>query len=267
MNSTLHTSLSYPNAPQSWLESCLEILLPTACLVCERPVRNVLVCYRCRPTLPDSCSIRQNRCPRCFTPTGGSASSGELCEPCSLYPPIFHSIRFLWDYDGLARDLIRAMKYRPSISLARLAGVLMSDAIPHLFSTRTWDIVIPTPSSPANFRRRLFHPCTELARTISRDYRVPFRDLLDNRTNRAPQATLGHSSRLRNLKNLYSVRNSHHVRHKNILLIEDVITTGATTAAVCHQLQLRGAARTDVFALARTPVWTRFRERLHRLMQ
>ena len=258
-------NLSYPQTHQSWLGSCLEILLPTACVVCERPLRGALMCYRCRPTLPDVRSLQQNRCGRCFSIITMPPASTALCDVCALHPPILDSIRFLWEYDGLARDLIRTMKYRPSVALARLGGSLLCDALPHLFSHTSWDMIVPIPASHVMFRRRLFHPCHELAQATSKHYRIAIHDALIHARKRAPQASLDHVARLRNLRHLFKTSRPKVVLGKNILLIEDVITTGATSAAAAYALRNAGAARVDILALARTHVWSRFRAQLDRL--
>jgi predicted amidophosphoribosyltransferase len=159
------------------------------------------------------------------------------------------------------------MKYRPSVSLAQLGGYLLRDAIPSVFVEPGWDMILPIPSSPALFRRRFFHPCLELAIPTSRKYNIPIRALLAHHTKRAPQASLSHKARLANLRKIFRVKTPNALKDKRILIIEDVITTGATTAAAAYQLRLCGAARIDVIALARTHVWTRFRARLSRLLE
>lgn len=255
-------AFEYPTSRLTWLKSCLELLLPTTCLVCRRPLRHSLVCYRCRPPLPNLADSRAHRCAKCFSPFG-TTMTDDTCETCRLFPLRTDSIRFLWEYDSLARDLIRTMKYRPSIGLASISGGLLRDAIPHLCSPSRWDAIVPVPSSHSLFRKRLFHPCTELARPIARALQTPLIDALQNRASRAPQASLSHDERLRRLRNLFSMKKGCTPDGKNILLVEDVITTGATISAAAYTLKQAGAARVDVISLARTRVWSRLRRRLY----
>ena len=255
-------TLKYPTSRPTWLKSCLEVLLPTTCLVCRRPLRHSLICYRCRPQLPDLADLRARCCSRCFSPFGTTMPS-DTCETCKLFPLLTDSIQFLWEYDSLARDLIRTMKYRPSIALASIGGGLLRDAIPHLCAPSHWDAIAPVPSSPTLFRKRLVHPCTELARPIARALQTPLVDALQHGTRRAPQASLSHDERLRRLRKLFSTDKRFNPEGKRILLVEDVITTGATISAAAHTLKQAGAARVDVIALARTRVWSRLRRRLY----
>jgi ComF family protein len=254
--------LRYPRTKPSWLSSCLEVILPTECLVCHRPLRLERVCYRCRPSLPTLDDALVSRCNLCFEPLSLSAQGGSVCEACKLHHTPTDEIRFLWDYDGLARDLIRSMKYQPSLALAALCGTLLKDALPHFFARQRWDLIIPVPSSHLTYRRRLFHPCAELAHGIARQLKIPSRNILIHNRRRLPQASLNHNARLSRLRALFTIKPGASVEGKHILLVEDVITTGATIAAAAYQLKKAGAVRVDVLALARTRVWRRFRARV-----
>lgn len=258
-------TLTYKPCNPSWLGSCFEILLPRECLVCSRPLRGTSLCYRCRPALPDLRSILTVRCSRCFEPL--SSTTQDVCDPCLLHPCIPDSIRFLWEYEGLARDFIRTMKYRPSITLLDIAANLLLQATPHLFAERNWDALVPIPSSHRQLKKRLLHPCVELSRDISRNYSIPIVAALRHNKHRAPQATLSREKRLSGLGNLFRVNHPKRVAGKSILLIEDVITTGATVSAATRALQEYGALRVDVLALARTSVWKRFRARLNQVFK
>ena len=242
----------------------LEILFPRECLVCHRPLSGRYLCFRCRPAIPRLHDIMTSRCTACFCPHIQSADYDTPCAVCMVFPPMPDRIRFLWEYGGLSRDLIRAMKYRPSPMLTRLAGSWMAESLIHLFDKPTWDVIIPIPSSPIAHRKRLFHPCAELARLVERKTPTAvYAELLKHTYARTPQALRTHDERLRGLKALFTCSQPAQVRGKSILVVEDVITTGATLSAAAYTLRSAGAVRVDVFALARTPVWNRFRSRVH----
>ncbi len=257
-------NLIYPELRLSWLTGAIEILLPKECLVCSRRLRGRILCFRCRPHLPDLDTTRNAKCPFCFEPITGNEP---ICPCCELFPLPANSIRFLWVYSGLARDLIRSMKYRPSMRLARLGGYLLAQAIPHFFSEASWDLIVPVPSSARTYRKRLFHPCVEMAHEISSVLSRPVRPLLAHDRTRAPQAQLHHDARLRNLRRLFAVRKHPTLIGARVLLVEDVITTGATIAAASICLKEAGAASVDVVALARAQSWGRFRDRVWRVFE
>lgn len=169
-------------------------------------------------------------------------------------------MRFLWDYGDNAREYIRTMKYRPSRKMALLAGRLLADDMNEVFSDNcNWDAVVPMPSSPFNRRRRNFNQCEEMAREVSARFhrRIPVENLLIH-TKKTPQAWLNHDARMTRINSMFDSRKEV-IAGKRILLIEDVITTGATSAAAVSHLLRCGAITVDVYALARTSVWQRFR--------
>lgn len=231
--------------------------------MCQRPLKGCYLCFRCRPPAPQLHEIMTGRCTACFSPRVGSFDDDGPCPVCIHFPPIPNRTRFLWEYGGLIRDLIRTMKYRPSPKLTRLAGEWMAHALVHLFEEQTWDLVVPIPSSPIAYRRRLFHPCGELARFVARKTPTSvYSEVLKHSSHRSPQALRTHAERLRGLKTLFTCTRPAHVCGKRILVVEDVITTGATISAAVYALRSAGAVDVDVFALARTPVWSRFRSRI-----
>ena len=255
---TIQRAMKRNSLACSWLSGPLEVLFPRECLVCTRPLRGSSLCFRCTPSL---INLETPRCTRCF---GAMWNTTEpLCPACETFPLEFKRIRYLWEYEGVARDFIRAMKYQPSPYLAYRAGEFMANHLPNLYADNVWDLIVPVPSSPEMLKKRLFHPCAEMSKALSRHLvRASIRYALEHRGNRTPQARRSHRERLRGLRTIFRVPKSSHVVGKRVLLIEDVITTGATVAAACHTLYEAGALSVDVVALAEARVWRRFRSRI-----
>ena len=253
-NSLMHT----------WVSGPLEVLFPRECVVCTRPLRGRSLCFRC---CPSPIPLLISRCDRCFGPLSPLEGS-EVCATCLNFPLSARRIRYLWEYEGLARDFIRAMKYQPSPYLARLAGESLAQHLPTLFRPSSWDLVIPVPSSPAMLKKRLFHPCSEVARGMRRSHPSLILSYdLQHQGGRTPQAHRSHRERLRGLKGIFRVNGPLRVTGRRVLLVEDVITTGATIAAACHTLYEAGATSVDVVALAQASVWRRFRRRVFSLFE
>ena len=240
-----------------WLSGALEILLPRECLVCSRPMRGGSLCFRCSPRIPLLGELAKSRCQRCFGVKFGDANE---CATCALYPPSFDRCRFVWEYSDLARDLIRAMKFRPSVTLARMCGDILADNLCVMFGPESWDVIVPVPASRANFRRRHFQPCFELGRRVLAKRHAPaLVPALTHASRRAPQASLSHQDRLRALGSMFAANSKVSIQEKRCLLIEDVITTGATATAAALALRAAGAKTVDIASLAQTTVWPRFR--------
>ena len=245
------------------IRQSLSVLLPSSCLVCDRPLKNGFLCFRCIPSLPNFSHILHSRCASCFEPIAPTSTNEQAtCATCLTLPLASDAQRFVWEYRGLARDFIKAMKYRPSKKLARFASIILRDLLPVMFPLSEWDVVVPIPSSAKTFRKRSFHPCVELGHHVAQALNIPLRLALASDSRRNPQAKLHHDARLRGINKLFTISSPHKIRGKRVLLIEDVITTGATANAAALCLKAAGARGVDIFALSRAQAWRRFRHRV-----
>lgn len=244
-----------------WLSGSLELIFPRECLVCTRPLRGASLCFRCIPRSPSHEELVGARCLHCFSQI--SSGESDTCATCSLYPLAMERSRYLWEYGGVARDYIRTMKYRPSVLLARQSGELLGTYLTTLFPRSSWDLIVPVPGSQQNFRRRLFHPCTEIARSLARyTHGARLSPCLSRNTRRRSQVSLSHEARLTGMRRMFTVPARYNLTGARVLLVEDVITTGATSAAATLALRRAGAMHVDLLALAQTSVWSRFRRRI-----
>lgn len=160
------------------------------------------------------------------------------------------------------------MKYQPSVYLTRYGAKLIADQMGQLFQHRDWDVIVPIPSSSAMLKRRAFHPCDEMSRVIRQTLpQCMIAHALHHAKQRTPQARRTHSERLEGLRGLFTVRAPSKIAGKRVLLVEDVITTGATIAAAAYALRRAGAKEVDVVALAQARVWSRFRKRLFEIFE
>lgn len=240
------------------------MLWPASCLVCRRPLKEGVLCRRCLPEPLDL--IRQPRCVVCFCPAV-ALDACQRCELCALFPPVFGRIRFLWHYRGNARDLITCMKYKPSLRLCRNAAQALAERIFELFPCPDWDMIVPLPASIQSERERCFNQCLVIARALcsrlgAQGHAGPETSALFHQGCRHAQASLAHNRRILNVKNAFRAEPSR-VCGAHILLVDDVITTGATgaTAAVC--LLRAGAATVDLIALAKAGAWDECRHEIY----
>jgi len=114
------------------------------------------------------------------------------------------------------------------------------------------DLVLPVPLHPDRLRERGYNQALLLARECFGDTRVPIAaNVLQKDRPTPPQMSLSASARRANLRGVFSVVRPESVRGRNILLVDDVFTTGSTAAACSQVLNQAGAARVEVFTLAR----------------
>lgn len=238
------------------------------CLVCYRALRPVFpttptLCHRCVPR--EALKIDHAiHCPRCSLP-----SADPICERCFLFPLPFASLRASFHYRGAVRDLVRAMKFTPSKKLARLiAQHLATSIVAEGSPPYPWRLIIPIPSGRYSSRKRLFTPTVIAARAIGSTLNIPVGlSALGVHRRRVLQASLvSTKERFRNCHGAF-VASAKHVRDKHILLVDDVITTGATIASATAALLGAGAASVDVRAFAISHRFERARPDLYEFLK
>lgn len=232
-------------------EHFLALLLPDECRVCGRPLEtfsSVPVCPAClAPPEPFS---PEYACLRCRTPFLNPRPLNEdgLCRLCAAGATAFDAAWTCGAYEGRLRDLIHLFKYGRMIPLARLFGRMMARAYPR---DQRFDFLVPV---PVHWRRRFgrgFDQSLLLARELSRHTGIPVLAALRRKRHTAAQAGLTRRQRRDNIRGCFEVKEPTRVRGARLLLIDDVLTTGATANAAADTLRRGGAAGVAVFTLAR----------------
>ncbi len=224
----------------------LGLLLPTHCTVCGAPRAGFGgggVCDACWDALPTIEPAAA--CPTCALPGDGSR-----CAGCRREAPPVAAACALGLYAGRLKRLVGAFKFAGHDVLApaaarRLAGRLRQ-AGPVVA-----EAVVPVPSTRSRNRERGYDPGAELGRALAAELRLPCRRLLARTRDGAPQSSLPAARRRANVAGVF--RASPGARGKRLLLVDDVLTTGATAFEAARTLLAAGASRVDLAVLARTP--------------
>jgi ComF family protein len=152
-------------------------------------------------------------------------------------------------YEGPARALVRALKFRGAVGLVdAMAAQMAANAPPHLLRGRT---LVPVPLHRTRRRRRGFNQAEEIAAALGRRAGLPVADCLE-RVAGSTQVGKGRSERLAALDGLMRLRAGAGVPLR-VLLVDDVVTTGSTLAACAAALEAEGAREVMAIAYARTP--------------
>jgi ComF family protein len=152
-------------------------------------------------------------------------------------------------YDGKLRSLIHLLKYSGVRTLAKPLGRHLSLALPR---EERFDLVIPMPLHWLRLWRRGFNQSGLLAREIARRNGIPLRNAVRRTRLTSPQAGLSNSKRRVNVAGAFAVRRKSSVEGLRILLVDDVMTTGATASACASALKKAGARHVALLTLART---------------
>jgi ComF family protein len=229
-----------------WATRALRMLLPLRCLLCGAPgAQGRDLCDGCASDLPrnDIC------CPRCALPLKAPAP---LCGECIEHEPPFAAAWVPFRY-AHPLDLLEArFKFRGDLAAGRvLSGLLIDRA--GIDAPARPDVIVAVPLHASRLRERGYNQAFELAKPLSRALGIPIaRDLLQRVRATPAQTGLDAASRHRNLRRAFAVTASAPLP-AHVVLIDDVMTTGATLRECARTLRRAGAARVDVWAVARAP--------------
>lgn len=235
----------------------LDWMLPAVCVACELPLPAGLPsaqqaprgwCETCANRLPGAGAPR---CPGCGERM--PAHAGGRCAVCRARPPATDLTIVLGDYARPLDHLIQAIKFGRQSALAAPLGRLMARA-----ATRCWDApeppdaVIPIPMSASRLADRGFNQALLLARPVAAAFGLkPVRSVLVRVRQGAPASSLGASQRRDALAHAFEAVNL--APGAKVLLVDDVMTTGATLQAAALALKSAGAGRVVACVAARTP--------------
>lgn len=227
------------------------IVFPAYCTLCFEPSdAQMSICHRCFTELS---FISEPYCNLCGHPF--EYAQEQLCDTCLDRPPIYDKARALWEYDDACSKLITRFKYGDATHLASYLGSMMLGLLDnHMLKA---DMIIPIPLHAKRLRQRKYNQSALLAQWLAHKIQIPYRyNSLIRTLYTPPQVTLNFSQRQQNVDNVFTVREHHiaNIKGQHIILVDDVMTTGATICSATKTLKEAGAARVDVILCAKTVI-------------
>ena len=232
------------------VQAAIETVYPPTCIGCGGATGEAhALCSRCWAGLK---FIERPYCERLGTPFAVDLGVPLLSPAAIADPPVFERARAVARYDDVARKLVHRLKYGDRLELARALGTMMARAGTELLADT--DVIVPVPLHRRRLWRRRFNQAMALANTVARRSGVacdPF--LLARVKATAPQVGLTKAQRGENLQGAFRVpaEAKPRLKGRRVLLVDDVLTTGATANAASRALLRGGAKAVDVLAFAR----------------
>lgn len=221
------------------VHSAANALLPQNCFLCAAPAGDCLLCPACAAGLP---RLTAERCPICALPAPGS----NACGGCLKQAPHFDATQAVFRYEFPLDRMIQSLKYAHRLASADFLGQALAK-LPLPFHP---EMVLPVPLAPARLMERGFNQALELARPLAHVLGAPLEtSRVHRRRDTAPQASLPWKERKQNIRHAFECELD--LTGKTVLVVDDVMTTGATLDELARVLKAHGAARVENFVLAR----------------
>jgi ComF family protein len=231
------------------LGACADLIVPPCCLICRARVgAHHLLCAACWRQVD---FIRPPLCDVLGIPLPFDTGERTVSAAAVAFPPAYGRARAVAHYSGAMRTLVHQLKYADRHDARTLLGRWLAEAGRELLPGT--DTIVAVPLSRLRLLQRQFNQAAVLAGELARQAGIPADPMLLTRVRSTPsQVGMTRDQRRRNVAGAFSVPRHRRaaLRGRNVLLVDDVVTTGATVDACARTLKRAGAQRVDVIALA-----------------
>ena len=233
------------------MKRVLDLLYPRNCIGCGKPSPETFryVCWDC---WSENSLVEPPFCELCGDPVAGSIDHGFICFACSAEKPSFDGARSAVRYAGAVGEALRQLKYEKALWLAPDLAELLCSCLRAEYPGKTFDWVVPVPLYHVRRRERGYNQSAVLAGELAR--RIGCRSMPGMLRRIRPTTTQTHltaSQRLSNVQNAFHPWRGKRLAGRRVLLVDDVMTTGATVNACAKALKKGGAASVHVLTVAR----------------
>jgi ComF family protein len=242
----------------TWLRQvggrAIDLLFPPGCVVCgvelERLPDDVALCKECREALPRTTWAT---CVRCAARVPEIPGSTPDCKHCRDHKIQFDQTWALGAYDGLLRDLVLEMKEDASGRVAKAFGKLIALRWGAEIGAFQPDSIVPIPMHAWRRWSRRANPAAALAASLGHQLGLGVEaKLLQWRRDASAQVGLSQRGRFRNMRGVMQVRRGYRLDAPRVLVVDDILTTGATCSEAARALKRAGAAQVTVAVVGRT---------------
>jgi ComF family protein len=228
-----------------------DLIYPGCCLLCGQPLAAEQNHF-CSPCRQEIFRDPSPTCPRCAGTIGPFAVLDGRCAACRNESFAFEKVLRLGRYDGLLREVILRLKNQHGEGLAELLGECWAEAAAEHFTSLHFDAIVPVPLHWLRRWQRGYNQSAALCRGLATCLRVPCHTSWLRRVRHTPQQTKQTAAgRKANVRGAFRARAGAPLSGRSVLLVDDVMTTGATASEAARALRAGGASRVVVAVLAR----------------
>lgn len=233
------------------LSTILDLLYPRSCIACgmmsDRPYFHF--CWQCLSKLR---IVTHPFCRICGDPVDGTVNIEYTCSSCNNRRPFFTAARSAARYSGPLENAIQAFKYANMTHLSADFTLFLSACVATHYAGIHFDIVTYVPLYPRKQRERTYNQSQILAESLARKLKLPSKPhILSRIRDTKTQTTLTASQRSQNVRGAFDVKNRDWIEGKTILIVDDVMTTGATVNECARMLKQAKASDVYVVTVAR----------------
>ncbi len=223
------------------LRALSSLFYPPICTICAASVEaDEYLCEGCDAKVM---RIVPPFCQTCSEPFAGAITGPFACANCAHRKLYFESAVAAYRSRGIVRRVVHDFKYGRQIYLRHLVGRWLDAAFEDdRLRGRSFDLLVPVPLHPARQRERGFNQAAALAEWVSAKRGIPCQKMLERVRYTRTQTAFDRSERMENLHDAFRLRKKMNVRELRVLLIDDVLTTGATLSECARVLKKAGAS-------------------------
>ena len=222
---------------------------PRFCAICRRDTETGWLCAECQRGVEP---VKAPYCERCSRPYEGLFPGVFLCPNCEDRDLAFSSAVSKYLARGTVREIVHRLKYNGQFHLRQtLAEWLIDGFSDPRITCEPYDAIVPVPLHPARIRERGYDQVQATAELAARRLRVPLWRSLRRKRYTRTQTRLDRKQRMQNLRSAFEIRKEGWVEGKRIILVDDILTTGATLDECARVLRKAGAISVRAVTVAR----------------
>ncbi|MDB6055873.1 MAG: ComF family protein [Verrucomicrobiales bacterium] len=248
-------TLKFPDLPKTWLDAFLAFFYPPVCQLClmnrATPAEG-FVCETCVTGKNGVRYIEPPFCGKCGLPFEGAIEVAFECGNCKELELSFDSARSAVVANQLVLNVIHKYKYEGGLWFEPFLASLLIKKVQTSADVKEFDLVVPVPLYSARRREREFNQSERLGKRLAKELGLPLSTRGIERTRpTTTQTMLTRSERATNVRNAFTVKDKKLYSKKRVMLVDDVMTTGATTSACARAIRRAGAKSVHVWTVAR----------------